>query len=370
MGSIRKAPRSDRWEARYRDAVGAQRTKTFDRRSDAKAFLAAVETAVRRGEWRDPALARIRLSDWTDEYLAGAVHKRVTTLAQDRSRLRNHILPVFGPMPLVAIRPLDVRRFVEQLNTHLAPSTVRTVYGTLRAILTAAVNADLLAASPCRGVKLPAKRPTDKRVLNIGELHRLADVMPELDRPIVYLAAVTSMRWEEIAALRVGRLNFMSRSPSLAVVETYTEVGGFHDVKTPAGRRTIQLPPFLVAMLAEHLARRGSPGPGELVFVAPRGGTLHMTNFHRRVWLPAVRTAGLEGFTFHGLRHSTVGLMVEMGHHPLVIQRRLGHSSSQTTMDVYGHVLAALDERVTSDFENLFRKAPPTTTRADRDRSS
>src|ERR1051325_4637824 len=115
MGSIRKAPRSDRWEARYRDAVGAQRTRTFARKGDAKAFLAAVETAVRRGEWRDPALARIRFCDWAEEYLAGAVHKRATTLAQDRHRLRKHILPVFGPMPLVAIRPLDVRRFVEQL---------------------------------------------------------------------------------------------------------------------------------------------------------------------------------------------------------------------------------------------------------------
>jgi integrase len=359
MGSIRKAPRSDRWEARYRDALGAQRTRTFDRKSDARAFLAAIETAVRRGEWRDPALAKIRFADWAEEYLDGAVHKRATTLYHDRSRLRNHILPVFGSMPLVAIRPLDVRRFVEGLNTRMAPSTVRTVYGTLRAVLTSAVNADLLAVSPCRGVKLPAKRPTDKRVLTMEELHRLADVMPELDRPIVYLAAVTSMRYEEVAALRVGRLNFLSRTPSLAVVETVTEVGGFEDVKTPAGRRTIQLPPFLVSMLAEHLVRRGSPGPDELVFVAPRGGTLRMTNYHRRVWLPAVHAAGLEGFTFHGLRHSTVGLMVEMGHHPLVIQRRLGHSSSQTTMDVYGHVMAALDEAVTADFENLFRKPRP-----------
>src|SRR5206468_237860 len=103
MGSIRKAPRSDRWEARYRDAVGAQRTRTFDRKSEAKVFLAAMETAVRRGEWRDPALARIRFSDWTDEYLAGAVHKRKNSLAQNRSHLRCHILPVFGPMPVVAI---------------------------------------------------------------------------------------------------------------------------------------------------------------------------------------------------------------------------------------------------------------------------
>jgi len=357
MGSIRKAPRTDRWEARYRDPLGVQRTRTFDRRTEAKAFLAAMETAVNRGEWRDPALARIRFADWAEEYLAGAVHKRATTLSQDHHRLRKHILPVFGDLALVAIKPLDVRRFVEQLNTKLAPSTVRTVYGTLRAILTAAVDADLLAVSPCRGVKLPAKRPTEKRVLTVEELHKLANAMPEELRPIVYLAAVSSMRWEEIAALRVGRLNFMSRTPSLTVVETYTEIGGYQDVKTPAGRRTIQLPPFLVAMLAEHLARRGSPAADDLVFVAPRGGQLRVTNFHRRDWLPATKKAGLEGFTFHGLRHSTVGLMVEMGHHPLVIQKRLGHSSSQTTMDVYGHVLAALDEGVTADFEALFARS-------------
>ncbi len=353
MGSIRKAPRTGRWEARYRDPYGVQRTRTFDRKTEATAFLAAAETDIRRGEWRDPRLGRIRFSDWADEYLVGAVHKRATTLAQDRQRLRKHILPVFGHRPLASITPLDVRRFVEHLNTRMAPATVRTVYGTLRAILTAAVEADLLMVSPCRGVRLPAKRPTEKRVLTVEELHRLAAAMADPYRPMLYLAAVGSLRWQEVAGLRVGRLNFMSRTPSVTVIETYSEVGGFQDAKSPAGRRVIDLPPFVVTMLAEHLARRGSPGPDELVFVAPRGGPLRATNFHRGFWLPAVKQAGLNGFTFHGLRHSTVALMVEMGHHPLVIQKRLGHSSSSTTMDVYGHVLAALDERVTADFEKL-----------------
>jgi len=356
MGSIRRAPRTGRWEARYRDPAGRQRTATFDRKGDATVFLAAMETDMQKGAWRDPQLGRILFADWADQYLAGAVHKRATTLHQDRQRLRSHILPAFGNMPIARITPLDVRRFVERLDTHLAPSTVRTVYGTLRAILSAAVAADLLAVTPCRGVKLPPKRPTEKRVLTVEELHRLGDAMQAEYRPMVYLAAVGSLRWEEIAGLRVGRLNFMSRTPTVAILETFTEIGGFEDVKTPAARRTIQLPPFLVAMLAEHLARRGTPGPGELVFVAPRGGTLQMTNFHRRNWLPAVAKAGLPGFTFHGLRHSTVGLMVEMGHHPLVIQRRLGHASSSTTMDVYGHVLAALDDSVTADFQALLGK--------------
>ena len=68
--------------------------------------------------------------------------------------------------------------------------------------------------------------------------------------------------------------------------------------------------------------------------------------FRRRVWAPAAATAGLEGVTFHGLRHSAVGYMIELGAHPRVVQQRAGHSSVRTTLDVYGSVFPSVDEEV------------------------
>jgi integrase len=146
---------------------------------------------------------------------------------------------------------------------------------------------------------------------------------------------------------RVGRLNFLRRT--VTVAETVAEVEGklvFADTKTRASRRTLTAPSELMDMLAAHLARRGRPGPDELVFTAPKGGPVRAGAFRTRVWAPAARAAGLTGITFHGPRHSAVGFMIELGAHPRVVQQRAGHSSVRTTLDVYGSIVPAVDEAV------------------------
>jgi integrase len=74
-----------------------------------------------------------------------------------------------------------------------------------------------------------------------------------------------------------------------------------------------------------------------------RQGPLRATNFRTRFYNPAVHRAGLEGLTFHRLRHSAGALMRELGVPLEVIQRRLGHASIRTTADVYGSLPESLD---------------------------
>jgi integrase len=93
------------------------------------------------------------------------------------------------------------------------------------------------------------------------------------------------------------------------------------------------------------------------VFVAPDGGPLRASNYRNRVWRPAVERAGLEGLTFHGLRHSAVGLMIELGAHIEAIKQRMGHSSIRVTSDVYGSLLPSVDESVTAGLGELLRRS-------------
>ena len=158
MGSIRRAPRSGRWEARFRDTAGRQRTATFDRKSDATIFLAAAETDVARGSWRDPALGRTPFADIARDWLASNPRKRPTTYAHDAMVIRVHLNPPLGELPIARVTPADVKAVVAAMEHRgLAPATVRTSYGVLRAILSWAVENDVIDRSPCRGVRLPSR---------------------------------------------------------------------------------------------------------------------------------------------------------------------------------------------------------------------
>ncbi len=77
----------------------------------------------------------------------------------------------------------------------LAPSTVRTFYGVLQGAMTAAVEADLIGRSPCRGIKLSAERRRDPRFLSVEELVTLADVIDPQCRAMVFVAGVVGLRF-------------------------------------------------------------------------------------------------------------------------------------------------------------------------------
>ena len=84
-----------------------------------------------------------------------------------------------------------------------------------------------------------------------------------------------------------------SRS-QVRIVGTLEDVGGktpryVEETKTHSSRRMLSMPPFLVEVLAEHLA--AAPA-SEFVFLRPKGAFLRRSNFRRREWNPALDAAG------------------------------------------------------------------------------
>jgi integrase len=183
-------------------------------------------------------------------------------------------LPSFGGVPLAAISQRDVRAWVAELSARgLAPATLQKCYQLLGKVMGAAVDAGMLAQSPCRRVPLPKVEREEMRFLTPAEVATLADAIQPRYRALVLVGAYGGLRIGELAGLRRSRVDLLRGM--VTVAEIVVEVRGVLHIGPPkprASRRTVGLPRFVVEELAAHLAEPGDPE--SFVFTAPQGGPL------------------------------------------------------------------------------------------------
>jgi integrase len=330
MATVRKRVRDGRltWEVRYYDVDRRLRGKTFKRKVDAEQFRAQVEVDKRPGTYADPALGKTLFAAWVERYQATTIDLRPSTRAQHKRILDQHVLPRFGRRQLAAISQLDVRHFVADLSAAgLAPATVAKVYQVLAKIMSAAVDAGMIARSPCRAIRLPRIEREEMRILTPAEIARLADTIDDHYRALVLLGAYGGLRIGELGGLRRRRVDLMRGT--VEVAEIMSEVEGVVSVgppKTRASRRVVGLPRRVVGELEHHLGRHVDNDPGAFVFTAPQGGPLRVSAFRARIWRPATTAAGLGGVRIHDLRHTAVALWIAAGASPKEVAARAGRA--------------------------------------------
>ncbi|HBM4432257.1 TPA: tyrosine-type recombinase/integrase, partial [Enterococcus faecium] len=64
-------------------------------------------------------------------------------------------------------------------------------------------------------------------------------------------------------------------------------------------------------------------------------------------------------FTLHGLRHTHASILLYQGVNILSVSKRLGHSSLETTMSTYLHIVRELEdqdkEKINAVFDSLYK---------------
>jgi integrase len=329
--SIAKRP-DGRWRARYRDAAGNEHSRHFDRKIDASQWLDGVTSAVVTSTYVDPKLGRVTVGAWAKQWLAAQLQLKESTRVRYAGLLARQVLPTWDSVRLTDVSHADVAKWVTGLSASgLAPSSVRQAHRVLSLVLGLAVRDGRLPRNPADGAPLPRASKPDKRFLTAAEVAGLADEAGDHGL-VIRVLAYTGLRYGELAALRVRRVDLLRRR--LEVAESVTEVAGKLVTGTPKThqRRSVPIPRSLVDELAVLMAGKA---PDDLVFTAPYGGTLRLMNFRRRTFDPAAERAGLGGLTPHELRHTAASLAVSAGANVKAVQRMLGHASAAMTLDVY-----------------------------------
>jgi integrase len=366
-GSVRRLP-SGRWQARIRDPRTnlLESLGSFDSKADADRAVAVAITDGLRGQWASPALGTRRLADWVDEWWATTTDLAPTTRVRDEWLLQGHILPTFGAAALADIGQLDVRSWVAELSASgLAPNTVHKAYQVLSKAMAAAVDAGLLAITPCRNVPLPKVEHREMRFLSPADLAHLAAVINPRYRALALLGGYGGLRIGELAGLRRSRVDVLRSR--LDVAENIVEVRGellTGGPKTRAGRRQVPLPRPVAEELAAHFERFVGPEPDALLFAGPDGGALRARQWRARHWAPAVSEAGLAPLRPHDLRHTAVALWIAQGASPKQIATWAGHTSVSVVLDRYGHLFPGHEQRSWSASKPATRlpRCPPKAT--------
>ena len=343
MSSIEKRTRNGQlsWRAHYRTPDGHQRNRTFPRKLDAERFLTTVESAKLTGSYIDPALARLTVGDWSARWLEGQAHLKPSTLERYAGILREHIVPRWGRTKLAEVTHSDVQAWVSSMVATSAPATVRKVHRVLSLVLATAVKDGRLVRNSADGVNLPRVVAGEHRYLTHEQTQALAADSGRY-RLVVLFLAYTGVRFGEMAALRVGRLDLRRRRAAIA--EAVTEVNGTQLWGTPKGheRREVPIPRFLVDELARHVAGKGRD---DLVFAGAKGGALRVRVFRRGAFDAAAERVGVAGMHPHELRHTAASLAIASRADVKVVQQMLGHKSATMTLDLYGHLFPdRLDE--------------------------
>lgn len=371
FGSVRRLP-SGRWQARYWDAAGnrAGAPVTFATKGDAQRWLSAAETDMSRGEWHDPRLGDIPFGEWAERWVATKAPKlQPSTVDLYRYLLRRHIIPRFGAVAVGRITAVEVQAWLARLHgTDLSPNTVAKAYRVLSGVLDGAVDARLIARSPCTLKGAGTERHDEIQIATPNRWQPWPPPSGPAGRRSCSpppTAACGGASWPRYAD---GTSTWGQHH---AVTRKLAEVNGqlsFGPPKSPAGRRTIGIPSFVARSLAVHIDLYALPGADGLVFPSADGQPMRRSNFRRRVSEPATAEVGMRGFRVHGLRHTAATLAAASGTSLKALMARIGHASAAAALR-YQHVIDGQDSDIVRYLER-FGEEPPVPTRAHHDTSA
>ncbi|WP_434096976.1 hypothetical protein [Streptomyces mirabilis] len=117
--------------------------------------------------------------------------------------MRLHVIPTFGAGSIADVTTARVRSWRGKLlASGVGEPTVVKAYQLLRALMNTAVDDELIRRNLCRIKGADSYDVPERPVLSVAEVFGVADAMAPRYRLLVLLAAFTTLRFGELAALR------------------------------------------------------------------------------------------------------------------------------------------------------------------------
>jgi integrase len=319
-----------------------RQTATFKRKTDAKKWIAATESAIREGRHFKTAEAkRHTFIELADRYLNTAVLSK--TSAQQLNWWKDRL----GPNSLADITPALITQYRDEIANTInykgvqnGPATVARYMSILSGAFTVAVRDwEWLEASPLQKVTKPKLPQGRVRFLDDDERASLLNACRLSSNEWLYMCVIlalsTGMRQGELMGLKWADVDLKSR----CIILEKTKNGD---------RRRVPLAGHALELLQEHAKVRRLDT--QLLFPSSRHPDRPIDL--RKPFENALQAAGIVNFHWHDLRHCTASYLAMNGASLAEIAEILGHKTLQMVKR-YAHLS---DGHVSSVVESMNSK--------------
>lgn len=248
----------------------------------------------------------------------------------------------------------------------LAGTTVKQFRAFLSSMFQNATIEMLIPYNPVSKTKAPKTEEKEVESFEIDEVKRIEEALekePLKWRTITYLALITGARRGELAGLQWNRVDFENSKINISYSLLYApDIGLYMDTtKSRKSKRSVSIPSEIMDILREHralqLEMRLASGDRwqeqDYVFTQDNGNPMHpdsitgwMKKFAERHGLPHIHP--------HKFRHTHVTHLLEEGENLVTVSRRVGHSRTDTTQNIYAHLLEGADAKIADKAADIF----------------
>ena len=310
------------------------------------------ENKITVGKW---------IEEWFELYIS---NKSPTTQRGYKDQIDSYILPRFESVLLQELSSVDIQKWVNELyekspatGRKLKEKTVKNIFLNLQSCCEKAVKLKMISHNPCKEVELKPCKKYEATVYDRDEVEQLIEALKgeEIELPIL-VTLFLGLRRGELLGLHWSDIDFenkvvhIHRNLVLGKGKKLVE----KEPKSKSGNRRLPLSDNLISMLQKHRRKycenKILKGVGykdnDYVFCDYNGMPFRPDTFSNK-YIRFLNRKGLKHIRFHDLRHTSCTLLLSQGITMKTLQKRLGHSTYNTTADIYSHVLTT-DEMIAS----------------------
>lgn len=237
-------------------------------------------------------------------------------------------------------------------STH-SQETVEKFHFQLKAAIKMAVHEGILERNFCDFAVIKSSvdsTPVEAKFLEIDEYTALIDCTSKNIQYhsyfIIYLIAVTGMRFAEASGLTWNDIDFENKLIDVNKTFGYNSSKTFAPTKNKSSIRKIPIDSFTVELLKEYQEKYYVDNPEHRIFTKVSNTSANKT---------IKRIVG-RNVHIHSLRHTYASFLIVQGVDLISISQLLGHENLNITLKVYAHQLDQLKEKNNDKIRSIFKK--------------